>query len=198
MVKFHTFLKEIIINNRYTDENINIHKIYNNIWLFIEIEIKNLITLFLENKLIVSDFIISSSFTDNYKHEDNHVAILVKKYNETSKDQINKGDRFNYIFLIDQDENIKNELKNIQKEKEQITLIKVCKILKWTNIETKINNYKHIYDENLNLESEKKRICFEIYINKLISDIITLFPETKFIKTKIRENYNGFLSQIKN
>lgn len=198
MIKFHKFLKDIIINNRYTNENINIHKIYNSIWLFIENEIKNLITNFLENKLIVFDFIISSSFTDNYKHEDNHVSVLVKKYNETSKDQINKGDRFNYIFLIEQNENIINELKKLQEEKEKISLINICKILKWTNIETKINNYKHIYDENLNLKNEKKRICFEIYINKLISDIITLFPETKFIKTKIRENYNGFLSQIKN
>jgi DNA polymerase elongation subunit (family B) len=161
----------IIIDSRFNDNILSEDNIAANLWAFLEKEIKLLLQKHKENKLKYCDFLISCAYTDNYKLDDNHINILVKNYNSKGKDIIAKGDRFNYIYLIDINKNL-------------------------SYIDSKINNYKIIYDDDIDLTN--KRLCFEIYIHKIILNIITILNNSNIIKKNLINNFKKFITNFNN
>lgn len=164
--KLYLQIYNIIIESRFDNSTITEESISMNIWEFLEKEINKLIKLYKKNKLNISDFLISCAYTDNYKLEDNHIFLLVNKYNSTSRNIILRGDRFNYIYLIS-----KGNMKYI---------------------DTKINDYKYIYDDTIDMS--KLRISFEIYIHKIITNIVSIFNNSDIIKKRMISCFKLFLN----
>lgn len=163
-------INNIIINARFTDNILSEDTISSNLWNFLKNEIILLLKRNEKNKLKIIDFLISCAYTDNYKLDDNHINILVKQYNLNGRDIISKGDRFNYLYLI-----------NISE--------------KMSYIDTNINEYKFIYDNNIDFT--KKRLCFEIYIHKIILNIVSILNNSTIIKKKLVHKYKSFIADIK-
>lgn len=164
--KLYLQIYNIIIESRFDNSSITEESVSINIWGFLELEINKIIKLYKKDKLNITDFLISCAYTDNYKFEDNHIYLLVNKYNTTSRNMILRGDRFNYIYLIK-----KGDMQYI---------------------DSKINDYKYIYDDTIDIST--LRIAFEIYIHKIITNIVSIFNNSDIIKKKMITSFKTFLN----
>lgn len=147
---------------------------------------KNLLEDILHERIMIQDFTISCAYRGEYKADDNPVRLLVEKYNQTSREMICKGDRFNYIF----------EKKNVPAidyyairdlaDKHQIP--ELLRKMFWKFISSGFSDLKTIKDDSLSLHNS--RIYYEIYLHKLYKDIETVFPESGFYNKIIRLEEN--------
>lgn len=187
--------------------NENEKKIFKDIKQYLYKNIKYLIKGLILNNINSSDFIVSMSYKGEYKFKDNVVHKLIKEYNENNNNEkILKGDRFEYCYAknFDKEKNIKYinfiQLYKQNKKNEEIKEIYKNKFknnlhvfIDWCFIEEGVNNYIEICGNNIEtvLSKNNKRIYVEIYIRKIIKDVLTIFknkPEIKiFLKDLIKQ-----------
>lgn len=223
MLLFFNSIHEIINSHRYKKSQFSESIISKNIWEFLSKRIALLVNMYYKKTLNISDFLISCAYTEEYKDKNNPTQILVTEYNKTARDKIVKGDRFNFIYTIPANNKHIMKSYNILLEKlqkEQLTKPKIlnteqtnsanpnneqtvalsnaCKLMNWRFIGKEINNFKEIYDENsdiLDYNNGQRRLFFEIYINKLKTDIITIFKNDQ-VKKDLQTSQNEFQSKL--
>lgn len=169
--RVYQFIDDILIEKRFQKEtNISIYDFKNPISYFFEKIIKECISDYVNNKLKIEDFLISSSFKKNYKNENYHVLKLVNTYNLDANEQISTGDRFYYIYLKEYD-----HTKSIIED------------FNWGNGQTTTNKFKIIFSESLDIN--KYRLVLEVYIHKIQSDISSIFNKEKIISSSLDQIY---------
>lgn len=183
MSEFFDLLHEEIRLNRF-EETVNLNNLINSIWSFINKIIYEFHLMYFNNDINIEDFAITCYFRNNYLNPDYHIINLINEYNKTSKEQITKGDRFKFIFCKEEyNEEILNKFELLEDK----SLKNLLKLTKWNLSLLQINNYKVIYDEIFDFNN--KRLYFEIYLNKIINDICTIFSDQKNnIKKELTKN----------
>lgn len=194
ITKLYKIIHEKINNLKFIDADIDYDVITKEIINFIkEIRIELIIDI-LHNRLNLSDFIITSSYRGIYKTENNTTQILVTNYNKNAREQINKGDRFKFIFKKTFNPN-NTSLESFNELPPEKRMKAVLNTINWTYIEDDISSYREICDETTNLEYKNgERIFVEIYLSKIRKDINTMFINNENIFKSLVKEEKSFIA----
>lgn len=220
IVEFYKKLHEKINSERFSDIKISERLLTEGINTFLISVRKDLFNQYIHNKINVNDFLISCAYKDKYKNENYYVKNLVEEYNKTAREKILNTDRFKYIYIkpmLKKDrDNFDIYLKNLfltytnelsQFKNKEINDLKpityndkeFCKIINWEFINTDINQFKVIYDDQFIIDNKQSyRLAFEIYIRNIRNDISTIFSDvSKEIKKQLEKNEKDFIYYLK-
>lgn len=188
IMKLYKIIHEKINDLKFIDNDIDYDVITREIINFIKKIRIDLILDVLNNKINLNDFIITSSYRGIYKSENNTTLLLVMNYNKNAREQINKGDRFKFIFKKTFNPN-NTSLESFNNLPEDKRIKAILNTINWTYIEDDISSYREICDETTNLEYKNgERVFIEIYLSKIRKDINTIFINNENIfKSLVKE-----------
>lgn len=193
ITKLYKMIHQRINSLKFIDEDIDYQLIYQEIIDFIREIRKDLIIDLLNNKISLNDFIITSSYKGIYKVENNATQLMVKDYNKSAREQINKGDRFKFVFKknFKQPSNDLSYYRNLVENRTSIFL----RAIEWSYTEEDISSYRYICDETTKFEFESgNRIFVELYLNKIRKDINTIFTNNENIYKLLIKDEKTFIA----
>jgi DNA polymerase elongation subunit (family B) len=131
--------------------------------------IKAYLNLFTSPNININEFIMSRKCNGTYKNPNNHNIEIVKEYNSHvgKMDEITVGSRYNYIYYTD---NIENRY-----------TVKPAGV---TNYEFIVTDHKiengYLTNNKVKIldETKKYRIFYELYFERIFSDIVKLYYNT--------------------